>query len=61
MEHLVFKPQGEVTITCAGAKINKEIFFKMLCGIYDSDRYEYDYTIFDLARDPSIIDKLLNL
>lgn len=50
MEHLVFKPQHEVAITCTGAKINKELLFKMVCGIYDPDGYEYDYTIFDMAR-----------
>lgn len=50
MEHLVFKPRHEVTITCIGAKINKELLFRMACSIYDSDGYEYDYTIFDMVR-----------
>ena len=50
MEHLVFKSPKEVTITCTGAKINKEILFKMAYGIYDPDGYEYNYTIFDMAR-----------
>ena len=50
MEHWDFKPQHEVTITCTGAKINKEFLFKMVSGIYDPDGYEYDYTIFDMAR-----------
>ena len=58
---MVFKPIGEVIITCTGAKINKEILFKMTCGIYDPHGYEYNYTIFDLARNPSIIDKITNL
>lgn len=58
MEHLVFKPQHEVTITCTGAKINKEFLFKMVSGIYDPDGYEYDYTIFDMYHK---LDKILNL
>lgn len=55
---MVFKPIGEVVITCTDAKISKEILFKMTHGIYDPHGYEYNYTIFDLARDPSIIDKI---
>ena len=47
---MIFKPVGEVIITCTDAKMNKEILFKMACGIYDPDGYEYDYTIFDLAK-----------
>lgn len=58
MMNMVFKPAGEVIITCTDAKINKEILFKMTYGIYDPYGYEYNYTIFDLARDPSIIDKI---
>ena len=48
MEHIVFKPK-EAIITCTAAKINKELLFKMVCGIYDPDGYEYDYTIFDMV------------
>ena len=47
---LDFKPIGEVIITCITAKTRKEILFKMACDIYDPDGYEYNYTIFDLAK-----------
>lgn len=50
-------PEG-ITIECKDCYINKELLFKLLYQIYDPDGYEYDYTIFDLAKR---IDKITNL
>jgi hypothetical protein len=33
----------------------------MAYGCHDEDGLEYPYNIFDIARDPSIIDKITNL
>jgi hypothetical protein len=41
--------------------VNNELLYRMAYGCYDEDDNEYYYSLFDLARDPSIIDKLLNL
>lgn len=41
--------------------INGELIYRMPSVVIDPDGYEYDYTLFDLAEDPSIIDKITNL
>ena len=51
------------TITFSGelTYVNNELLYRMAYGCHDEDGNEYYYNLFDLARDPSIIDKLLNL
>jgi hypothetical protein len=41
--------------------VNKELLYYMAYTSYDEDSYEYPYNLFDLAQDPSIIDKITNL
>ena len=64
MEHMVFKSATlnkdsltlttksgiEVTFTANAAYINGELLYKLANIITDPDGYEYDYTIFDMAR-----------
>ena len=40
---------AEATFTASSCHINKELLYKLAYIICDSDGYEYDYTIFDLA------------
>ena len=47
----------EATFTAITYYINKELLYKLAYTICDSDSYEYDYTIFDLAKR---IDKIIN-
>ena len=41
--------------------VNKELLYYMAYTSCDEDGYEYPYNLFDLAQDPSIIDKIINL
>jgi hypothetical protein len=41
--------------------INKSLLYDLAYTSYDNDGYEYPYNLFDLAQDPSIIDKITNL
>lgn len=41
---------ASITFTASSCYINKELFYKLAYIIYDPDGYEYDYTIFDLAK-----------
>jgi hypothetical protein len=41
--------------------INKGLLYRLAYARIDSDGYEYMYDLFDLAQDPSIIDKITNL
>ena len=49
------------TFTATSCYINKELLYRMAYGCYDEDGLEYPYNIFDLARGPSIIDKITKL
>ena len=49
---------GSITFTASNCYINKELLCRMTYGCYDEDGLEYPYSIFDLARDPSIIQKI---
>ena len=40
----------EVTFTASSCYINKELLYRLAYTIFDLDGYEYDYTIFDLAK-----------
>ena len=39
--------------------VNNELLYRMAYGCYDEDGNEYYYSLFDLARDPSIIQKIM--
>lgn len=40
----------EITFTATTCYINKDLLYKLAYTICDLDGYEYDYTIFDLAK-----------
>lgn len=40
----------EFTFKATNCYINKELLYKLAYTICDPDGYEYDYTIFDLAK-----------
>ena len=46
--HLDFNT--EVTFSASSCYINKELLYRLAYAICDSDGYEYNYTIFDLAK-----------
>ena len=66
-ENIITQPKIVVKIpatrTFSGelSYINEELFYYMACTSYDEDRLEYPYNLFELARDPSIIEILGNL
>jgi hypothetical protein len=41
---------ASITFTASSCYINKELLYRLAYTIYDPDGYEYDYTIFDLAK-----------
>ena len=47
---LTTKSGIEVTFTANATYINGELLYKLANTITDSDGYEYDCTIFDMAR-----------
>lgn len=57
MAYLMFNNIKEATIECKDVTINTDLLFKLSFGIYDSDGYEYHYTIFDLAKRPTNLTK----
>lgn len=40
----------DITFTASSCYINKELLYRLAYAICDPDGYEYDYTIFDLAK-----------
>ena len=46
--HLDFNT--DITFTASSCYINKELLYRLAHTICDPDGYEYDYTIFDLAK-----------
>lgn len=41
---------ASITFTMINCYINKELLYKLAHTICDTDGYEYNYTIFDLAK-----------
>lgn len=39
--------------------VNNELLYRMAYGCYDEDGNEYYYSLFGLARDPSIVQKIM--
>jgi hypothetical protein len=61
LKMLQFSSDHGMTLECTMDYINKPLLYHLAYTSYDGEGYEYYYNLFDLARDPSIIDKLLNL
>jgi hypothetical protein len=61
MKAITLRKNLEATFTAELTYINNPLLFSMVYGGVDSDGYEYSYTLFDLAFDPRIIDKITNL
>ena len=61
LKMLQFSSGRSMTLECTMDYVNKPLLYYLAYTSYDSEGYEYPYNLFDLARDPSIIDKLLNL
>ena len=61
MKAITLRKNCELTFTADLTYINKPLLFSMVYGGMDLDGYEYSYTLFDLAFDPRIIDKITNL
>lgn len=61
MKAITLRKNCELTFTAELTYINKSLLFSMVYGGVDSDGYEYSYTLFDLAFDPRIIDKIIKL
>ena len=61
MKVITLRKNREVTFTAELTYIDKPLLFSAVYGGVDSDGYEYSYTLFDLAFDPRIIDKITKL
>ena len=61
LKMLHFSSGHGMTLECTMECVNKPLLYHLAYASCDDEGYEYYYTLFDLARDPSIIDKLLNL
>lgn len=51
----------EATFSSDITYINKPLLYYLAYTVVDSDGNEYPYDLFNLAKDPSIIDKITNL
>ena len=61
LKMLHFSSGRSMTLECTLGYVNNPLLYHLAYTSYDSDGYEYPYNLFDLAINPSIIDKLLNL
>lgn len=61
MKTITLRKNYEATFTADLTYINKPLLLSITYGGVDPDGYEYSYTLFDLAFDPRIIDKISNL
>ena len=59
MMHLDFNKSTTLSVDID--YINEGLLYRLIYARIDSDGYEYMYDLFDLADDPSIIDKIANL
>ena len=59
MMHLDFNKSTTLSVDID--YINEGLLYRLIYACIDSDGYEYMYDLFDLADDPSIIDKIANL
>ena len=49
----------ERTFTAELTYVNNELLYRMAYGCYDENGNEYYYNLFDLVRDPSIVQKIM--
>lgn len=61
MREILLRNNYNATFTADCTYVNKSLLYHLAYTSYDNDGYEYPYNLFDLARDPSIIDKIANL
>ena len=61
LKMLHFSSGRSMTFECTIDYINKPMLYHLAYTSYDDNGYEYPYNLFDLAKDPSIIDKITNL
>lgn len=48
-----------ITFTANAIYINEQLLYRFSYNCYDEEGYRYEYSLFDLARDPSIIQKIM--
>ena len=58
LKMLQFSSGRSMTLECTMDYINKPLLYHLAYTSYDNEGYEYPYNLFDLARDPSILDKI---
>ena len=58
MRKIVIKNEYNTTFTADLTYVNKPLLYHLAYTSYDKDGYEYSYNLYDLAQDPSIIDKI---
>ena len=61
MKKIVIRNNYNATFTADLTYVNKPLLYHLAYTSCDRDGYEYPYNLFDLARDSSIIDKIINL
>ena len=58
LKMLHFSSGRSMIFECTMDYINKPLLYHLAYTSYDDEGYEYPYNLFDLARDPSIIDRI---
>ena len=58
LKKLLFSSNCSVTLEGTIDYINKPLLYYLAYTSYDNEGYEHPYNLFDLAIDPSIIDKI---
>lgn len=58
MKKILVRNNYNTTFTLDCTYVNKPLLYRLAYTSYDKDGCEYPYNLFDLARDPSIIDKI---
>ena len=58
---IVFDKTKEVVLEAKVHYVNMPLMYYLAYTSFDSDGLEYPYNLFELARDPTIIDKIANL
>ena len=48
-----------VTLSSELTYVNNKLLYRMAYGCHDEDGNEYYYNLFDLAKDPSIVQKIM--
>lgn len=59
LKMLHFSSGRSMTLECTMEYVNKPLLYYLAYTSYDNDGYEYPYSLFNLAQDPSIIQKIM--